>query len=574
MLSMPMPPNLPSIARVRPWRRALCGLVGLLTALGAVAQGLPGAAQPGAIERDRRDVPAPRAAPGRIDLPAPIERVPEGAADITFTLRALAIDGATVYTNDALIEPHRSRLGREATLADLFAIARSITTRYRNDGYVLSQAIVPAQTITDGHARIVVVEGFIHEVRLTGEMGGNRTLIEAYAGHLRAVRPLHARTLERYLLLMNDLAGATARSTLLPAESVAGGADLVIEFTHRTVTGSVSTDNRGGRTLGPWRVNADIDVNSLFGRHDRTAIRTSSSLDRRLNFGSVQHEQPVGSDGARVGVLLGYAEARPRVDMNGTHAVFETSSASGAVSYTQPLVRSRTLNLHARAALGAHDSETRFEGASLRHDRVRMVRLGATLDIADAWKGVNILDLELSHGLDALGARETGAPDLSREQGRSDFTKFTLYAARLQSLAPRWSLLAAMNGQYAANPLLASELAGFGGGQFGRGFDPSELLGDSALAGKLELRYTDHVPASLRLAWTTYGFWDAGRVWRRVPINEAASESAAAFGLGIKVDVGRSVSGFGELAKPATRDVRADGNRDPRLYVGLAWRFD
>jgi hemolysin activation/secretion protein len=114
---------------------------------------------------------------------------------------------------------------------------------------------------------------------------------------------------------------------------------------------------------------------------------------------------------------------------------------------------------------------------------------------------------------------------------------------------------------------------GFGGTQFGRGFDASELIGDSGVAGKLELRYTDTLPTTPSLTYTAYAFWDAGKVWRRNPINEEQSESGTSFGVGLRLDVARNVTGFGELAKPATRNVRAEGDRDTRGYVGLAYRF-
>ena len=539
------------------------------------AQGvpIPGAVQPGGAEREFRLPPAPRVTPAPLEIPRPSHQAPAGAEGVRFQLEEIELVGNTVYASAALLAAHRGRMGQAATLADLYAIAHHITTIYRNNGYILSQAIVPAQQIEAGIVRIQIIEGFVNEVRTTGDIKGNRSLVDAYAASIRSVRPLTARLLERYLLLLNDLAGTTARAVLTPAESVFGAADLVIEFSHRTATGAISTDNRGGRVTGPWRGYIDLDLYSLFGRFDKTALRAVTTLDRRLNYGSVQHEHPVGEDGARVGVTLGYSKAEPELGGAFGSSNLETSSRSGALSYTHPLKRSRSANTYARASFGYHNGETRFIGVPIKEDKLRMVRLGVTADAADAMRGVNIVDMEVSRGLDVLGATESGSPDLSRQAGRSDFTKATLYAARLQSIAARWSVLAALSGQHGAHGLLASEMFGFGGAQFGRGYDASELVGDSGVAGKLELRYTDTLPGTLPLTYTAYAFWDAGKVWRRNPINEASSESGASYGLGLKLDVARNVTGFGELAKPATRNVRAEGDRETRGYVGLAYRF-
>lgn len=534
---------------------------------------VPRTVQPGQIERELKPEPVPRAVPEGALIPMPGVKAPPGAEGIRFVLREVTFAGNTRIAAHVLCADAQPYLGREVTLSDLYAIAERVTARYRNDGYVLSQAIVPAQEVQQGITRIEIVEGFINTVRIEGEVRGDRRQLEQYAERIRASRPLHAKALERYLLLMNDLAGVTARSTLMPSTEQVGAADLLIQVTEKLAGGALSIDNRGGRFLGPWRAYADLDVHSLTRRFDKTAIRAASSMDERLNYISAAHEQPIGSEGGRVGVTMGYSRAEPRLDGVLANTNLETDSLSGAISYTHPLIRSRSENLYGRVSFGIHDGRTELLDQSTAEDKLRIVRAGATYDRADAWRGINVLDLELSQGLNVLGARETGSPNLSRASGRSDFTKGTLYAARLQSLAAGWSMLAAMSAQYAANPLLASELFGFGGAQFGRGYDPSELVGDSGIAGKLELRYTSTVSIGTPLNYTAYAFYDVGRVWRRVPVNEASAESAASYGLGLRVEVARSVSGVGEIAKPATRDVRAEGDRDLRGYVGLAYKF-
>ncbi len=544
-----------------------------LAGVRAQTPALPGSAQPGQIERERKPEPIPRAVPDGAVIPMPSIKAPAGAEGIRFLLREVSFAGNTRISAEVLRADAQPFLAREVTLADLYAIAERVTVRYRNEGYVLSQAIVPAQEVQQGVTRIDIVEGFIDAVRIEGETRSDRRQLEHYAERIRASRPLHVQALERYLLLMNDLAGVTARATLMPAPAQVGAADLIIQVSERMATGALSVDNRGGRFLGPWRAYADLDLHSLTRRFDKTAIRAASSMDERLNYITATHEQPIGSEGGRVGVTVGYSRAEPRLDGALANTNLETDSLSGAISYTHPIVRSRRENLYGRVSFGFHDGKTELLDQTTAEDKLRIVRVGATYDRTDPLRGVNVVDLEMSQGLDVLGARESGSSNLSRTNGRSDFTKGTFYAARLQSLAAGWSMLAALSGQYAANPLLASELFGFGGAQFGRGYDPSELVGDSGIAGKIELRYSDNLPLSVPLNYTAYAFYDVGRVWRRMPVNEASAESAASYGLGLRIEVARRVSGFGEIAKPATRDVRAEGDRDLRGYVGVAYKF-
>lgn len=550
--------------------------MGLLACAPAVvsaqAQPLPGTVQPGQIERQFQPPPEPRAQPAEIQVP-PAEQAPPPDADkIRFTLKAVVIEGATVYAEDALKPIYESYLNREVALGNIYGIANALTAKYRNDGYILSQVVVPAQAVREGRVRLQVIEGFVSEVRLEGDIAGRRELLEACAARIQGTRPLTAQALERNLLLMNDLAGVTARATLMPSPTQAGASDLVVLVSHRKYTGGVSIDNRGSKSIGPWRLTADVDFNSIFGLYEHTGLKLVTTGNKELGFLGVTHEEPIGSEGGRLGLSVNVVRSEPEL-AGGLPANLETSSNSGSIGYSYPALRSRSSNLYLRGTLTAHDGKTDLNGIRNSEDRIRALRLGLTYDSADRFRGVNIVDVELSQGLDALGARRSGSPDLSRASGRSDFTKITAYAARLQSVASRWSVLTAVNAQYAFSDLLAPELFGFGGEQFGRGYDPSEIVGDSGAGLKLELRYTGTPVSEVLKGYTAYGFYDVGTVRRRTPINEPTSESAASAGIGLRFNVGRQVSGFIEIAKPLTHIVAAEGDRDVRGYLGLSVRY-
>src|SRR5690606_20332695 len=121
--------------------------------------------------------------------------------------------------------------GLEVTLADVFELVNGITRRYAEAGYALSIAVLPAQRIEGGVVTIAVVEGFIDEIHFTGdalvdEHGVDSRYIRGYAERLRASRPLRTADLERYLLLINDLPGVTARATLRASSTVPGASTM------------------------------------------------------------------------------------------------------------------------------------------------------------------------------------------------------------------------------------------------------------------------------------------------------------------------------------------------------------
>lgn len=548
----------------------LVPLLGAAADVMAQAQPLPGTVQPGQIERQFQPLPEPRVQPSEVVVPAPAQAAPANAAEIKFALSAVLVEGVSVYPEQALRPFYEAHLNRQVSLADIYAVANALTAKYRNDGYILSQVVVPAQEVRQGTIRLQAIEGYVHEVRIEGEIEGRRDLVESCASKIERARPLTAATLERYLLLMNDFAGATARATLRASEQP-GASDLIVMFSHRTASAGVSLDNRGSKALGPQRLIADLELNSLFGRYERTSVKLGSSLNKELAYASLAHEHPVGSEGGRLTASYTSVRAEPTL----TSAVpinVETSSQSGSVGYLHPLRRGRSRNLYLRGGLSFHNGVTDLDGAR-SSDRIRAFRLGLTYDRVDALRGINIVDVELGQGIDGLGATRSGSARLSRASGRSDFTKLLAYGARLQSIAGGWSMLAALNAQYAFSDLLAPELFSFGGEQFGRGYDPSELVGDSGASMKLELRYTGAPAGTLPTGYTAYGFYDAGTVRRRTPVNQTASESATSAGVGMRFSIGRFVSGFVEVAKPLTHVVAAEGNRDLRGYFGIAARY-
>jgi hemolysin activation/secretion protein len=244
----------------------------------AHAQTPPGAVQPGQIERQFQAPPKPTVQPDEVQIPQASQKPPANAATIRFFLKDVVLDGVTVYPAEALRVEYADALGKDVSLADIYAIANRLTARYRNDGYILSQVVVPAQSVQESIVRLQAVEGYVGDVNLVGDPAGLRALPRAYADKIKGDRPLTAAALERYLLLMNDLAGTTARATLVPSTTQPGAADLQVQLSHRRFEGEITLDNRGSEALGPWRLTASLDANSLFGRFDRTVVKLATTF--------------------------------------------------------------------------------------------------------------------------------------------------------------------------------------------------------------------------------------------------------------------------------------------------------
>lgn len=537
----------------------------------SVAQtAVPGGALPGQIEDQFKRQPAPRVAPP-VELPAgPLPALPDDARKIEFAVTEVRLEGATVLPQeriDALLAPYANR---QTSLASIYELAERLTSEYRNSGYVLTRVIVPEQRITDGRVKLVAIEGYLDQVLIEGAKPAQAGLLQAYADRIKASRPLRAEVLERYLLLMNDLSGAYAQAVVRASPAGVGAAELLIQFSSRSVDASLEVNNRGSHALGPVNLVADVLWHSPLGAFDELHAAVATTPNDELQFVSVGYSVPVGSDGLSVGVSGSLARAHPDV---GPGLDVRTRSASGQLNASYAALRSRTRNLYLRAALTWLDGRTEISGLPLTNDKVRSVRLGMSFDLTDRWLGVNSAELDLVQGLNVAGATRSDAVDSSRVGASPTFRKLTVYAARLQSVVPQVDLLAAVSAQYAREKLFPSEQFGFGGGTFGRAYEASELLGDSGAALKLELRYAGSTASPVWRAYTVYGFYELGKVWRRDPINQPARDSAADAGLGVRFNLLTHLSGYVEAAKPLTRDADQHHDRGARLSGALRWTF-
>jgi hemolysin activation/secretion protein len=156
---------------------------------------------------------------------------------------------------------------------------------------------------------------------------------------------------------------------------------------------------------------------------------------------------------------------------------------------TYPLIRQREKNLSLTALWFMTHDEGNILASPGSLDRLRGVRGRVETDFADPLNGINQINVTVSHGIEGAGSTRNDNPIASRANGRVDFTKIETTMSHTQPLPSDFSVLAAVYGQYAIRPLLASELCGFGGRYFGRAYDPSDLVADSCVEILGELRY-------------------------------------------------------------------------------------
>ncbi len=497
-----------------------------------------------------------------------------GAENVYLKLNTVSVEGNNVFSDEELASLSSDKIGQEVTLADVYAIRDAITKKYREAGYIISRAVIPQQQFNKGGAdvKIQVVEGFVNSVAVQGVEKANMRIVNRYAEKIKQEGALNAKNLERYLLLMNDLAGTKASAVLTPSASGTGGTDIIIDLGHEKLDGTVTIDNSGSKFIGPYLATAEGNLNSALGLSEKiTATVIAAPIDNELLSGRLAYSQPVGYEGTKLNFAASKTSTHPGSSLEVLDIVGDTTVYEAEV--THPFLRTRRENLSGRINFSAKATDTDALSTNLYEDKVRAVTLGGTYDLADRHGGVNLLDLSVTQGFDIFDASQD-TDTTSRANGEGVFTRFNYEASRTQALVDKLVLFLASAGQYSNEGLLASEEFGFGGREFGRGYDFSEITGDAGVAAKVELQYGIDTTYKYLTNLQLYSFYDIGRVWQKDLITgEDPTTSAASAGAGVRFNITDSITGYTEVAKPLTKDLSAESDRDVRFSFGLSYVF-
>ena len=207
-----------------------------------------------------------------VTLPA----VPEeeaGAADkdgARFRVSRFVVEGASLLPAERLEARLSDLVGQELGLAGLRQAAARITEAYREQGYFLARAYLPAQEIADGVVRIAVLEGRYDRVDASGSPRLDQQQVEAIlAAHdVAAGKPIERADLERSLILIEQRSGAPAQSLLQPGATM-GTSHMVVESPSGPLfSGYLGADNYGNRYSGQERATASLNLNSPRGVGD------------------------------------------------------------------------------------------------------------------------------------------------------------------------------------------------------------------------------------------------------------------------------------------------------------------
>jgi hemolysin activation/secretion protein len=466
-----------------------------------------------------------------------------------FRLITVVAQGGAILPIPALVATWRPYLGTTVSDQQLSAILVAIGQLCQKQNLALYAVSLPAQNFAGGVLVIRIVAGHVATVSIQGNTkGSDLWLLKRYAAHIIVDQPLHRATLERNVLLMQQIPGLTVGSALRPIPGQPGAEELQIGIIRKPIEGGFQVNNQGDPQLDIVQATANLTINGLFRQGEKDQLILGGPLTlRRYQYYGFLHQEPIGSNGDTLTVNAGDLVTNPVGEVNsGTAQIVN-------VIFTAPLIETVTRNLTASVEGDYLNSNEALLGYSISAEKTRTLRAGISFARAGDLAGIDSGSLTLAQGVNVLGA-ERG----SVEYGGPTFTKFSASFARLQALPHAFTFIFRATGQFTPDHLPASEQFLFGGQQFGQAYDVATMAGDRGMAVAGEINHPiplfKNAAPALFSGLTGFGFADWGRISNVNTNYQVAADAGASAGVGLRLTVLRkiivSVAAASQLNKP------------------------
>ena len=395
-----------------------------------------------------------------------------------------------------------------------------ITDYYRQQGFMLAQAYLPEQDITQDSLEIAIIEGYLGELKLKTSGQLDEAFLQRMASNgLESSAAIRESNLVRNVTLINSLPGLSASSQLTPGRDV-GYSDVEINVDAKPrFSGFLTANNYGNRYTGREVLGASLFLNNLAGRGDRLNLNLKTSSGAGQRSAQVGYVVPVLDSGSMLNLSTGYLDYKLGGQFSSLGAKGDSYYVSALLD--QPVLRSRLLNITSRYGVTYKDISDEVSSFNLdNHRGIGAIELGLFGDWRNTgFNGFNQLGLNLkladvnfkntlAKNLDSTGANTAG-----------NFIKYNLFASHLQPITTDFNLRLMGEYQGTSKNLDSSEKLSVGGANRWREFadiptsaDRGLIVGAEVRRAMLPIAALANAPTFLQtMEMSPYVFYDYSR---------------------------------------------------------------
>lgn len=493
----------------------------------------------------------------------------------TLVVKGFSFFGNTVVSTSKLETLTQPYVGQDLDLPALELVAELVVEHYKRKGYTLASAYIPEQNIQFGMVEIVILEGRLGEISVSGNRFYSTEFIRGGFAKAMEEQVIRNVALERALLLLNEYPDLKVAAVLEPGSSTGSTNIRAVVEDKRPIHATLDYNNYGFNNISRNRFGAGVEVGNLL--FDGATLNVNGIIGDhpdQLQFLTGAYAIPLGVHGTKL-VLSG---STGKFDVGAELAALQIRGTIQTydISLTHPFIKTRFQSLLVEAGFASKDNRLSALGTVTGNDQVRMAKLGVNYDRLDL-SGRTYLSLYGFQGLEEFfGGMDNNSAFATRQGADSRFTKATVMAGRIQSLGHDVLLVIKGTGQITTGPLVVIEQMLLGGADSVRGYQLGERFVDEGYAVTAETRIPlvpSILPSTQVAVFIDHG---AGRS-RHPQAGERANSSLTGTGFGVQTELPyysirlRGDVGFPIGPNPSGGTIA--GDRSPILYLQATTRF-
>jgi len=491
---------------------------------------------------------------------------------ITTHIQSFDIQGNTVIptrTLESILNKYMANHFPDAklSLTDMKVLTDQITLLYKERGYFLARCYLPKQDIKAGVLKLMVAEGILDQIQVTGNTYYSENLLKRYFASSKDNFVIDERHLEKGLILINDLPSNHTELLLTKGEKT-GSVDIVLKNEdHISSQLHVAYNNYGAENTSKNRYSLTGQITDPYGGMTLLLKGISGDDPSDIFVGYANLDIPVNYRGTSLS--FSFLKSSSQLGQELEILAIEGQTEKYGFNVKHPLVLKR--NMRINTFLGAHhlfSETTAWETVSIGTYELNTVAAGFDLDMIDHYFGKTRARCAYQ-----LSFVDKG-PGI--EKTNKALQKLTISGSRVQKIQQNQFLTFKMNGQWSPDDLIPVDQLSIGGYDSVRGHALSSYLGDTGCHFTLEWMMspkTDHhylgQPLSKLLQFGLFVDHGLIRLNNDTGISPE-SKSLGGYGMGLRLFYKEYLSCFTDIGLPMSREDDAD---DVIVYFSLQALF-
>lgn len=497
--------------------------------------------------------PSTPSTPGSESLPSTIES--------TITVRQFRFIGNTVFSSQKLASLLGSFTNRPITFAELLQARNAVAELYINNGYITSDALIPAnQTFHQGIITIQVVEGRLESIKITGVRRLNRNYVRSRL-RLAASKPLNRNRLLEALQLLQLNPLIKNISANLSAGSHPNTRVLEVHVTEaKAFSTQLILDNNRPTSVGSFERGLQLNHANLLGLGDSLSVGyTNTDGTNNVNaLYTLPFNPRNGTFSFNYGATWSHVIVSPfnRLNINVNYRFYD-------LAVRQPVFQSPNGEFALGVTLSRRESIASFLGSPFygqlitpgadNRGRTRI----SSIRFSQEWSKRNSRSVLAARSQFSLGVGAIDAT-IHRNGPDSRFFSWQGQAQWARLLAPDTLLVVRGDLQLASRPLVPLEQFGLGGIETVIGYPEYYLLTDNAAFGSVELRLPIFRVTKQATVLQLVPFVNAARGWNILGSRSSEQSSTSStraqtllsVGLGLRLQLGNNLTARFDWGRP------------------------